>query len=73
MPLDRADVFERDRQRREADRLAAEARRRESKNKVSAADIETCWNALTPEGRAEVALAAVHRLRVRPDLPWLRR
>ena len=28
---------------------------------------------LSPEGKAEVAMRAIHRAGVRPDLPWLRR
>jgi hypothetical protein len=33
---------------------------------VTARDIETCWNALTPEGRAHVAMQAVYATGIRP-------
>jgi hypothetical protein len=72
---DRADVFERDRQQRETGRLAAEAKRRMEKGKPvpTPAEVETCWNALSPEGKAHVAMMATHRAGVRPALAWLSR
>jgi hypothetical protein len=74
-PRDREAAVERDRQQRETGRLAAEAKRRVEKGKPvpTPAEIETCWNALSPEGKAHVAMMAVHRAGVRPALSWLSR
>jgi hypothetical protein len=58
---------------REANALAAEAKRRESKGKVSAAEVQMLMDSMTNEGRAVVTAMASNKLGVRPDLPWLRR
>jgi hypothetical protein len=63
---DRAATHERERQRFEAQALGAAAKRRHAKPDVSRADVETLLDSMTPQVRAEVILAAVHRLRVSP-------
>jgi hypothetical protein len=40
---------------------------------VTREHVDVLMAALSPEGRATVITAAVQRLRVRPNLPWLRR
>jgi hypothetical protein len=56
--------------KQERERIAAA--RRASKPRVTQAHVDSLMAVMTPEGRAAVALQAVHRLRVAPSLPWLK-
>jgi hypothetical protein len=73
MPIDRAEKLIAERQRREDERLADTAKRRSAKTAVTRDDVDVLMAALTPEGRAEVAMRATIAAGIRPDLPWLRR
>jgi hypothetical protein len=50
--------------------MHAEAARRATKPHVTQAHVDSLMAVLSPEGRAAVALQAVHRLRVAPSLLW---
>jgi hypothetical protein len=54
--------------------FVAEAKRRAAERKptVSRETVDVLLAALTPEGRAEVVTRAIQRLRVQPNLPFLR-
>jgi hypothetical protein len=54
----------------ERERIAAA--RRATKPRVTQAHVDALMAVMTPEGRAAVALQAVHRLRVAPSLPWMK-
>jgi hypothetical protein len=47
-------------------RASTSAARRATKPRVTQAHVDTLMNAMTPEGRAHVAMLATHRLCVRP-------
>jgi len=63
---DRAATHERDRQRFEAQALAADAKRRAAKPTVSRAQIDTLMDSMTDEGRAHVAMMATIKAGLRP-------
>jgi hypothetical protein len=66
-------VAEQDHMRREADRLAADSKRRSTNGRMSAEDVENAWSLLSPEGEAITAMRATITAGIRPALPWLRR
>jgi hypothetical protein len=65
MSLNRDEKFVAERQRREDERIAAEAKRRAAKAAVAAA-VPVLWDSLSPEGRVHIAMMATIKAGLRP-------
>jgi hypothetical protein len=74
MSLNRDEKFVAERQRREDERIAAEAKRRSANGKpgVTREQVDVLLAAMSPQGRAEVIHMASSKLG-RRSLPWMTR